>query len=87
MARHGSNSFKLQAQQRDRAVSKAPKKGVRKRKPTLRAALEAAQKAGKTVKSAVVENDRITLQFGESTAADANDDWDKKLEELERGKH
>jgi hypothetical protein len=31
---------------------------------------------------------RVTLTFGES-AADASDDWDKKLEELEHrdGKH
>jgi len=67
-------------------MSEPPKKSVRKRKPTLRAALEAAQKAGRSVKSAVVEDGKVTLTFGEP-AADANDDWDRKLAELERGKH
>src|SRR5262249_12505607 len=73
---------------RGRAVSEPPKKSVRKRKPTLRAALEAAKAVGEKVKGAVVEPDgKITLTFGEPTAADANEDWDRKLEELERGKH
>ena len=72
------------------AVSKAPNKAVRKRKPTLRAALAAAAQAGQTVKSATIEDGKVTLVFGsgESVAVDGtNDDWDKKLEELERGKH
>jgi hypothetical protein len=60
-----------------------PKKVVRKRKPTLRAALEAAQKAGKAVKSAVVEDGKVTLVFGEPTA-DTGNEWD---EALSRGKH
>ena len=64
----------------------APEKTVRRRKPTLRAALVAAQKAGKAVKSATIEDGKVTLVFGE-LAADANDDWDRKLAELERGKH
>jgi hypothetical protein len=70
------------------AMSKAPKKAVRKRKPTLRAALEAANKAGNAVKSATIENGKVTLVFasGESVAT-TSDDWDRKLEELERGKH
>ena len=58
----------------------------RKRKPTLRAALEAAQKAGKAVKSAIVKDGEIRLEFGEPTA-DRGNDWDRKLEELERGKN
>jgi hypothetical protein len=61
-------------------------KPVRKRKPTLRAALEAAQKAGKAVKSATVKDGEIVLEFGEPTAG-TNDDWDRKLAELKRGKH
>ena len=36
-------------------------KSMRKRKPTLRAALEAARRAGKGVKSAVVEDGKVTL--------------------------
>jgi hypothetical protein len=64
-------------------VSKAAKKPVRKRKPTLRAALDAAQKAGKAVKSATVEDGKVTLVFGEPTAETSNE-WD---EALNRGKH
>jgi hypothetical protein len=60
---------------------------MRKRRPSLRGALEAAQKVGQKVKGAVVEPDgKITLIFGEPKA-DTNDDWDRKLAELERGKH
>ena len=63
------------------------KRGRQRRRPTLKSALDAAQKAGKPVKSAMVDPDgKITLTFGEPTA-DATDDWDRKLEELERGKH
>jgi len=63
------------------------KRARRPRRPTLRSALDAAQKAGKPVKSATVDPDgKITITFGEPTA-DATDDWDRKLEELERGKH
>lgn len=64
----------------------APKKAVRKRKPTLRAALEAAQKAGRSVKSATVKDGEIVLEFGEPTP-DTSDEWDRKLAELDRGKH
>ena len=67
-------------------MSKALQKTVRRRKPTLSAALKAAQKAGRPVKSATIEDGKVTLVFGE-LAADANDDWDRKLAELERGKH
>jgi hypothetical protein len=62
------------------AVSKAPKKAVRRRKPTLRAALAAAAQAGKTVKSATIEDGKVTLVFGEPTTADASrDEWDEAL--------
>ena len=67
-------------------MSKALKKTVRRRKPTLSAALKAAQKAGKAVKSATVKDGEIVLEFGEPTAG-TNDDWDRKLAELKRGKH
>jgi hypothetical protein len=66
-------------------VTKAPKKSVRKRKPTLRSALVAAQKAGKAVKSAIVEDGKVTLTFGESAVDGTNEnEWDKALS---RGKH
>ena len=69
-------------------MSEPVKKSVRKRKPTLRAALEAAQKAGKAIKSATIEDGKVTLVFGSGeSVASTNDDWDRKLEELERGKH
>jgi len=70
------------------AVSKAPNKAVRKRKPTLRAALAAAAQAGQTVRSATIEDGKVTLVFGSGeSVASTNDDWDRKLAELERGKH
>jgi hypothetical protein len=61
----------------------------RVRRPTLRDALKAAQKVGVPVKSAVLDPDgRVTLTFGSGeSVASTTDDWDKKLEELERGKH
>ena len=70
-------------------MGKALKKTVRRRKPTLSAALKAAKAVGETVKSATIEDGKVTLVFGggESVTVNANDDWDKKLEELERGKH
>jgi hypothetical protein len=60
-----------------------------RRRPTLSAALKAARQVGRPIKSAIIEADgRITITFDSNpTAVDANDDWDRKLEELERGKH
>ena len=73
---------------RGRAVSKALKKTVRRRKPTLSTALKAAKAVGETVKSATIEDGKVTLVFGSGeSVASTNDDWDRKLEELERGKH
>jgi hypothetical protein len=58
-------------------VTKAPKKSVRKRKPTLRSALVAAAQAGKTVKSATIEDGKVTLIFSEPTADDSETNpWD-----------
>jgi hypothetical protein len=65
-------------------VSEPPKKSVRKRKPTLRAALEAAKKAGKAVRSAVVEDGKVTLTFGDEPTPASSDEWDERLN---RGKH
>ena len=65
-------------------MSAPQKKSVRKRRPTLRAALEAAQKAGKAVKSATIKDGEVTLVFGEPTAAESIDEWDERLN---RGKH
>jgi len=61
----------------------------RRRRPTLSAALKAARSSGQKVKGAVIEPDgKITLTFGESAVEGTNEsDWDRKLEELERGKH
>jgi len=47
----------------------------RKRKVTLRAALRAAERAGRTVNSATVEDGKVTLTFGEPGAANSNS-WD-----------
>ena len=58
-------------------------KPKRQRKPTLRAALEAAKAAGRPVKSATIENGKVALVFGE-LAADTSNEWD---EALNRGKH
>jgi hypothetical protein len=61
---------------------------VRRRRPTLSAALKAARAAGETVKSATIEDGKVTLVFGSGeSVTNTNDDWDRKLEELERGKH
>jgi hypothetical protein len=61
-------------------VSKAPKKAVRKRKPTLRAALAAAAQAGKTVRSATIEDGKVTLVFGEPTTDNTETNpWDTVL--------
>ena len=71
-------------------MSEPPNKPTRRqRRPTLRDALNAARSSGQKVKGAVVEPDgKITLTFGDSAVDGTNDsDWDRKLEELERGKH
>jgi hypothetical protein len=67
---------------RQNDVTRALKKTVRRRKPTLRGALEAAQKAGRPVRSATIEDGKVTLVFGEPTA-DTSNEWD---EALNRGK-
>jgi hypothetical protein len=58
----------------------------RRRRPTLAAALRAAEKAGKAVKSATVEDGKITLVFANGQTATTTDDWDMHLKELDCGK-
>jgi hypothetical protein len=66
-------------------MSEPPHKPVRRRRPTLSSVLKAAQKAGRTVKSAVVEDGKVTLTFGEPTVDGTNENkWD---EALRHGKH
>jgi hypothetical protein len=67
-------------------MSEPPDKPVRRRRPTLTAALKAAKAAGKQVKSAVVEDGKVTLVFvGDETPIEAGtNEWD---EALGRGKH
>jgi hypothetical protein len=65
-------------------MSEPPHKPVRRRRPTLSAALKAAQKAGRQVRSAV-ERDRVVLTFGDDASAESStNEWD---EALGRGKH
>jgi hypothetical protein len=66
-------------------MSEPPDKRARRR-PTLSAALKAANAAGKQVKSAVVEDGKVTLTFvGDDTPIEAgSNEWDKALG---RGKH
>jgi len=59
----------------------------RPRRPTLRSALQAAEKAGKTVKRATQDPDgKITLVFANGETATTTDDWDMHLKELDCGK-
>jgi hypothetical protein len=59
---------------------------TRVRRPSLRSAIEAAEKAGKKVKSATVENGKVTLVFANGETATTTDDWDMHLKELDCGK-
>ena len=69
-----------------RAMSEPPDKPVRRRRPTLSSALKAAQKAGRKVKSAVVEDGKVTLTFGDDEPTESNtNEWDEALKG--RGKH
>jgi hypothetical protein len=60
----------------------------RRRRLTLSSALRAARAAGLTVKSATTTEDgKVTLVFdtGE-TVTGTNDDWDRRIRELQDGK-
>jgi hypothetical protein len=66
-------------------MSEPPIKPVRRRRPTLSAALKAAKAAGKQVRSAVVERDRVVLTFTDDASVESGtNEWD---EALGRGKH
>ena len=66
-----------------------PAKKVRKRRPALKAALEAAQKAGLAVKTAVVEDGKVMLTFGDGTTVSTNNEneWTRRLKVLGYGKN
>ena len=66
-----------------------PAKKVRKRRPALKAALEAAQKAGLAVKTAVIEDGKVMLTFGDGTTVSSNNEneWSRRLKELGYGKN
>jgi hypothetical protein len=68
-------------------MSEPPHKPVRRRRPTLSAALKAAQKAGRQVKSAVVEDGKVTLTFGDDAPAKSGNEWDEALRKDCRGQH
>jgi hypothetical protein len=67
-------------------MSEPPIKPARRRRPTLSAALKAAKAAGKQVRSATVEDGKVTLVFvGDGAPIEAgSNEWD---EALGRGKH
>jgi hypothetical protein len=59
-----------------------------KRRPGLKAALEAARKAGLEVRAAVVEDGKVMLTFGDGTTVSTNNnEWDRRLKELGYGKN
>ena len=60
----------------------------RKRRPALKAALEAARKAGLEVKTAVVEDGKLILTFGNGTTVSSNNEneWGRRLKDLGYGK-
>ena len=61
----------------------------RKRRPALKAALEAARKAGLEVKTAVVEDGKVILTFGNGTTVSSNNEneWTRRLKDLGYGKN
>ena len=66
-------------------MSEPPHKRARRR-PTLAAALKAAKAAGREVKSAVVEDGKVTLTFTDDASVEAGtDEWDEALKH--HGKH
>jgi len=70
-------------------MSEGPEKTERKRRrPALKAALEAARKAGLEVRAAVVEDGKVMLTFGDGTTVSTNNnEWDRRLKELGYGKN
>jgi hypothetical protein len=66
-----------------------PAKKVHRRRPALKAALEAARKAGLQVKTATIEDDKIMLTFTDGTTVSTNNEneWGRRLKELGYGKN
>jgi hypothetical protein len=66
-------------------MNQPPDKPVRRRRPTLAAALKAAQKAGRQVKSAVVEDGKVTLTFGDDEPSkESTNEWDEALKRCDK---
>jgi hypothetical protein len=68
-------------------MSEPPRKPVRPVRPRrlLRAALKAAQEAGETVRSATLEQGKVTIVFGNDATPEANE-WDERLNREEKEK-
>ena len=66
-----------------------PAKKVHKRRPGLKAALEAARKAGLEVKTATIEDGKIMLAFTDGTTVSTNNEneWSRRLKDLGYGKN
>jgi len=66
-----------------------PAKKVHKRRPGLKAALEAAQKAGLQIRTATIEDDKIMLTFTDGTTVSTNNEneWSRRLKDLGYGKN
>jgi hypothetical protein len=61
-------------------MSEPSKKTVSKRRPSLAGALEAAKKAGQTIRSATIDaTGRVTLTFGDEAPAESGNEWDHAL--------
>jgi len=64
-----------------------PPKPAHKRRPNLRDAIEAAEAAGKVVRSAVLEGGKLTLTFDNGTnVTGTDDDWARRIEEMSHAK-
>ena len=71
-------------------MSEPTKKARGKRRPALQAAIEAAERAGKAVKSVTVEGDKLVLVFGDNgeVSGTPESDWDERIKrwkDLNRG--
>jgi hypothetical protein len=66
-----------------------PVKKVRRRRPALKSALEAARKAGLEVRAATIEDGKVMLTFGDGTTVSSNNEneWGRRLKELGYGKN
>ena len=64
-------------------------KQVRRRRPALKSALEAARKAGLEVKAATIEDGKIVLAFADGTTVSTNNEneWSRRLKDLGYGKN